>query len=148
MSENKEEKKEFWSTLFAPKKKSSCCCGSQIEEVSEAETSSCGYGTVIEEVEEDAKSPETVACGCNISGNVAKEVKVLGPGCSKCKQAYKVVEKVIADNNLDVKLTKIEDIAEIMNYNVMSSPAVVVHEVVKIKGHVPSEEEVKKALGI
>ena len=31
MSENKEEKKGFWSTLFAPKKKSSCCCGSQIE---------------------------------------------------------------------------------------------------------------------
>ena len=131
MSENKEEKKGFWSTLFAPKKNSSCCCGSQIEIVPE-----------------DAKPVETPACSCGSTGNGVMEVKVLGPGCSKCKQAYKVVEKVIADNNLDVTLTKIEDITEIMNYNVISSPAVVVDEVVKIKGHVPSEEEVKKALGL
>ena len=76
------------------------------------------------------------------------EVKVLGPGCAKCKSTYKAVEKVISDNNLDVKLTKVEDIMEMMNYNIMTTPAVVVDEVVKIKGHVPSENEIKEALGI
>lgn len=76
------------------------------------------------------------------------EIKVLGPGCAKCKTTYQVVEKVIKENNLDVKLTKVDDIMEMMNYNIMTTPAVVVDEVVKIKGHVPTESEVKTLLGI
>ncbi len=76
------------------------------------------------------------------------EIKVLGPGCSKCKTTYQVVEKVIKENNLDVKLTKVEDIMEMMNYNIMTTPAIVVDEVVKIKGKVPTESEVKELLGI
>lgn len=77
------------------------------------------------------------------------EIKVLGPGCAKCKSTYKVIEKVIQENNLkDVKLTKVDDIMEIMNYNIMSTPAVVVDEVVKLKGQVPSESDVKKLLGL
>lgn len=76
------------------------------------------------------------------------EIKVLGPGCSKCKTTYQVIEKVIKENNLDVKLTKVDDIMEMMNYNIMTTPAVVVDEVVKIKGQVPTESDVKKMLGI
>lgn len=76
------------------------------------------------------------------------EIKVLGPGCSKCKITYQVVEKVIKENNLDVKLTKVDDIMEMMNYNIMTTPAIVVDEVVKIKGKVPTESEVKEILGI
>ena len=70
------------------------------------------------------------------------------PGCSKCKAAYQAIEKVIRDNNLDIRLSKIEDISEIMNYNIMGTPAVVVNGSVKIKGHVPSESEIKQMLGI
>ncbi|WP_291562083.1 thioredoxin family protein [Bacteroides sp.] len=76
------------------------------------------------------------------------EIKVLGPGCSKCKTTYQVVEKVIKENNLDVKLTKVDYIMEMMNYNIMTIPAIVVDEVVKIKGKVPTESEVKEILGI
>lgn len=76
------------------------------------------------------------------------EIKVLGPGCSKCKTTYQVVEKVIKENNLDVKLTKVDYIMEMMNYNIMTTPATVVDEVVKIKGKVPTESEVKEILGI
>lgn len=76
------------------------------------------------------------------------EIKVLGPGCARCKTTYQVIEKVIKENNLDVKLTKIDDIMEMMNYNIMSTPAVVVDEVVKLKGTVPTEADVKKLLGI
>ncbi len=77
-----------------------------------------------------------------------KEIKILGPGCAKCKSTYQVIEKVVKDYNLDIKLIKIEDITEIMSYNVMATPAVVVNGVVKIKGHIPSEREVKQMLGI
>ena len=76
------------------------------------------------------------------------EIKVLGPGCCKCNTTYQIIEKVIKENNLDVKLTKVDDIMEIMNYHIMTTPAVVVDEVVKIKGQVPSEKDVKKLLGI
>ena len=47
-----------------------------------------------------------------------------------------------------MKLTKVDDIMEMMNYNIMSTPAVVVNEVVKLKGTVPTEADVKKLLGI
>ena len=76
------------------------------------------------------------------------EIKVLGPGCAKCKTAYNVIEKVIKENNLDVKLTKVDDIMEMVSYNIMTTPAVVVDEVVKMKGQVPTESDVKKLLGI
>lgn len=76
------------------------------------------------------------------------EIKVLGPGCAKCKTTYNVIEKVINENNLDVKLTKVDDIMEMVSYNIMTTPAVVVDEVVKMKGQVPTESDVKKLLGI
>ena len=76
------------------------------------------------------------------------EIKVLGAGCSKCKATYAAIEKVIEENGLDVSLTKVEDIMEVLNYNIMTTPAVVVDGAVRIKGYVPSESEIKKLLGI
>ncbi|MBO7225457.1 MAG: TM0996/MTH895 family glutaredoxin-like protein [Bacteroidales bacterium] len=76
------------------------------------------------------------------------EIKVLGPGCAKCKTTFKAIEKVIKENNLDVKLTKVEDIMQIMQYNIMATPAVVVDEEIKIKGKVPNENEIKNLLGL
>lgn len=76
------------------------------------------------------------------------EVKVLGPGCAKCKTTFQVIEKVIKENNLGVKLTKVDDIMEMMSYNIMTTPAVVVDGEVKMKGQVPSESDVKRLLGI
>lgn len=76
------------------------------------------------------------------------EIIVLGTGCAKCKTTYSVVEKVIAETGIDATLTKEEDIMKIMTYNILSTPAVVVDGVVKVKGYVPTETEVKKALGL
>lgn len=47
-----------------------------------------------------------------------------------------------------MKLTKVDDIMEMVSYNIMMTPAVVVDEVVKMKGQVPTESDVKKLLGI
>ncbi len=76
------------------------------------------------------------------------EIRVLGTGCAKCKTTYQTIEKVINENNLDVKLMKVEDIVEILNSGVMATPAVMVDGVIKIKGYVPSESEIKQLLGI
>lgn len=140
--DKKDSKKGFWTTLFAPKTKSSCCCTSNIiidEDIKHAPSCGCS--------EESVESTETTCCA-TAPGTKVSEVLVLGPGCAKCKETYKVVERVISENNLDVRLSKIEDIAEMMRYNIMATPAVVVDGTVKIKGHVPSADEVKKVLGI
>ncbi len=76
------------------------------------------------------------------------EIKILGTGCSKCKTTYVVIEKVIKENNIQATITKVEDIMEIMNYNILATPAVVVNGEVKIKGRVPSETEIKELLGV
>ena len=60
------------------------------------------------------------------------EIKVLGPGCAKCKSTYNAIEKVVKENNLDVQISKVDDIMEIMKYNIMTSPAVEVDGVVRI----------------
>ncbi|KGL51697.1 redox-active disulfide protein 2 [Porphyromonas macacae] len=72
------------------------------------------------------------------------EIIVLGTGCANCKTTYNRVAKVIADTNSKATLKKEEDILEIVKYNIMSLPAIVVDGEVKIKGYVPSEEEIKK----
>ncbi len=74
------------------------------------------------------------------------EIIVLGTGCAKCKTTYERVAKVIADTNSTATLKKEEDILEIVKYNIMSLPAIVVDGEVKIKGYVPTEEEIKKVI--
>lgn len=135
----KESKKGFWSTLFAPKKKG-CCRNSFVKEDVKP-VQSCGCS---------GESEESAATSCSVTapGTKVSEVLVLGPGCAKCKETYKVVERVISENNLDIRLSKIEGITDMMRYNIMATPAVVVDGTVRIKGHVPTAEEVKKALGI
>jgi small redox-active disulfide protein 2 len=74
------------------------------------------------------------------------EIKILGTGCSKCKALEKLTRVVVARNGIQATITKVEDITEIMKYNIMSTPALVVNETVEIKGHVPSASEIKQIL--
>jgi len=74
------------------------------------------------------------------------EIIVLGTGCAKCNNVYSVVKKVIAETGIEATLRKEEDIMKIMAYGVMTTPAVVVDGVVKLKGCVPTEAEVRKII--
>ena len=76
------------------------------------------------------------------------EIKVLGSGCSRCHKALEMVEKVVKENDVNAQVEYVTDIIKIMEYNIMATPAVVVDGVVKIKGSVPSEAEIKKILGV
>lgn len=73
-------------------------------------------------------------------------IKILGEGCSKCDEMYANVEKVVAELNLDAQIEKVEDFREIVTYGVMTTPALVVDEVVKSSGRVLSTKEIKKHL--
>ena len=75
-----------------------------------------------------------------------KTIKVLGTGCPKCKQTISVIQQALEQNNVQADVQKIEDIEEIMQFNVLSTPAVVIDEEVKIKGKVPSVKEILSLL--
>jgi len=72
-----------------------------------------------------------------------KTIKVLGAGCPSCISTEEIIKKVAKDQNIDVEIIKITDIQDIMNYDVMSTPAIVINEKVIIKGRIPSVDEVK-----
>ena len=76
------------------------------------------------------------------------EIKVLGSGCSRCKKALEVVNKVVSESGIDANVEYVTDIMRVMEYNGMGTPAVVVDGEVKIKGSVPTEADVRKALGL
>ena len=75
-----------------------------------------------------------------------KTIKILGTGCPKCKQTTAIVEQVVQEMKADVAIAKVEDIMEIMKFNVLNTPAVVLDEVVRIKGRVPSAAEIREVL--
>jgi small redox-active disulfide protein 2 len=74
------------------------------------------------------------------------EIKILGPGCPKCKTLDKLTREVVEKNGINATIMKVEDIMEIMKYGVMSTPALVVDEKVVVKGRVPSADEIKQLL--
>ena len=74
------------------------------------------------------------------------EIKILGTGCSKCKSLEEIIRKVVNDNGIVANITKVEDIVEIMKYNIMTTPALVVNEKVVSKGRIPSVDEIKQFL--
>ena len=74
------------------------------------------------------------------------EIKVLGTGCPNCITLEKRVRKVVEENSIEAKITLVKDIVDIMAYKVMSTPALVVDEVVVIKGRVPKTDEILSVL--
>lgn len=74
------------------------------------------------------------------------EIKILGTGCPKCKTLEKVTREVVEQNGFQAEIIKVEDLMEIMTYNILSTPALVVNGKVEIKGRVPSAEEIKQVL--
>lgn len=77
---------------------------------------------------------------------IMKDIKILGTGCPKCKQTTAIVEATVNRLGIEAKVEKVEDIMEIMKYNVMSTPAVVVDGNVVFKGRVPTATEVEAML--
>jgi small redox-active disulfide protein 2 len=69
-------------------------------------------------------------------------IKVLGPGCPKCKKLYTEAEKAIASSDVKVDLEKVEKIEEILRYGIIAPPGLVINEEVKASGRVPQSSEI------
>ncbi|MFN3556102.1 MAG: thioredoxin family protein [Bacteroidales bacterium] len=71
------------------------------------------------------------------------EIKILGTGCQKCKTLEKMTSEVVAENSIDARISKVEDIMEIMKYGIIATPGLVINEKVVISGRLPSKDEIK-----
>ena len=71
------------------------------------------------------------------------DIKVLGPGCPKCKKTEELVKEAVAETGVDAQIEKVTDTMKIAGYGVFGTPAVVVDGEVKCVGKIPSKEEIK-----
>ena len=71
-----------------------------------------------------------------------KNIKVLGSGCAKCKDTLSLITQVAEQLGVAINLEKVEDPVQIMSYGVMTTPAVIIDEVIVHKGGLPSTEEI------
>jgi small redox-active disulfide protein 2 len=74
------------------------------------------------------------------------EIKILGTGCARCKTLEKLTRDAVNKLSINATITKVDDIMEIMKYNIMTTPALVIDGEVVVKGRVPSAEEIKQLL--
>jgi small redox-active disulfide protein 2 len=69
-------------------------------------------------------------------------IKVLGSGCANCKRVEQIAQKVISEMALEAEIIKVTDYKDIMAYNVMSTPGLVINEKLVSYGRIPTPAEV------
>lgn len=69
-------------------------------------------------------------------------IKVLGSGCANCKRVEQIVHKIVDTMSLDAEIVKVTDYKDIMAYNILSTPGLVVNEKIVSTGRIPSEAEI------
>lgn len=69
-------------------------------------------------------------------------IKVLGSGCANCKRVEQIARKVVADLAVEADVIKVTDYSDIMKYNILSTPGLVINEKVVASGRIPTPAEV------
>lgn len=77
-----------------------------------------------------------------------KRIEVLGPGCTRCKETYRVVRHVVEQAGLDIEVVKDESIERMMALGLMSTPGLAIDGKLVISGRIPKAEEVRQMLGV
>ena len=69
-------------------------------------------------------------------------IKVLGSGCANCKRVEQIARKVVEEISLQAEIVKVTDYNDIMAYNILSTPGLVINEKLVSAGHIPTPAEV------
>jgi len=69
------------------------------------------------------------------------QIKVLGSGCAKCNQLEDAAKQAVTKAGIDANVEKVTDMGQIMSFGVMTTPALVVDDQVRVAGRVPSVDE-------
>ena len=75
-----------------------------------------------------------------------KRIQILGTGCAKCKTLAENARKAVDETGVEAEIEKVEDIKEIMKFNILMTPGLVIDGEVKAAGRVLSPEDIKKLL--
>jgi small redox-active disulfide protein 2 len=74
------------------------------------------------------------------------EIKILGGGCPKCDRLEQLTREVAADMGVEATFGHVKDMTEIMAYDVISTPALVIDEEVVASGRIPRKDEIRSWL--
>ncbi len=74
------------------------------------------------------------------------DIKILGPGCAKCKKTEKMVRAIAVETGVDANIEKVTDMMAIAGYGVFGTPAVVIDGEVRCAGKVPKEADIRNWL--
>jgi small redox-active disulfide protein 2 len=69
-------------------------------------------------------------------------IKVLGSGCANCKRVEQIAKTVVTDLAIEAEIIKVTEYPDIMAYNIMSTPGLVINEKVVSSGRIPTPAEV------
>jgi small redox-active disulfide protein 2 len=75
-------------------------------------------------------------------------IEILGPGCPRCQQTYRVVQEVVEHAGLEVEVRKVEDMDRMIELGVLATPAVVIDGKLQLAGQIPKAEMVRRLLGL
>jgi len=75
-----------------------------------------------------------------------KKVQILGTGCPKCKKLFEAAQQAVKELGIEAEVTKVEDINEILKFNVMMTPALAVDGVIKVVGRMPKPDEIRSLI--
>jgi len=77
-----------------------------------------------------------------------RKIEILGTGCAKCNNLEAMVLKALKETGVEAQVDHVKDIKKIMNYGVMTTPALVIDGEVKAAGKIPSEDQIKNWIGV
>ena len=75
-------------------------------------------------------------------------IEILGMGCPKCKKLYENALAAVKELNAQAEVSKVENIQKIMDYGIMTTPAIVIDGEVKAAGRIPAPDEIKKWISV
>jgi small redox-active disulfide protein 2 len=70
-------------------------------------------------------------------------IKILGPGCSKCKVLERMTREAVAELGIEATIEHVTETDKILAYPIVTTPALVVDGEVKVSGHLPTSEQLR-----
>lgn len=77
-----------------------------------------------------------------------KKIEILGSGCPRCQETYRVVRAVAENAGIACEVIKVESMKRLAELGVMATPAVAIDGGVVLAGRIPTADEVRSLLGV